>query len=90
MNRLLVCSPLRLEARAVRRGIGAGGDVRQTGYGPAKSAEQAAWLRESPFGMLAIAGTGGGLTGDLSPGDLVVGTQNKQVGGSGNRITTGN
>ena len=80
MNRLLVCSPLRLEARAVRRGIGAGGDVRQTGYGPAKSAEQAAWLRESPFGMLAIAGTGGGLTGDLSPGDLVVGTQ---VSGAG-------
>jgi hypothetical protein len=65
MNRLLVCSPLRLEARAVRRGIGAGGDVRQTGYGPEKSAAQAAWLRESPFGMLAIAGTGGGLTGDL-------------------------
>ncbi len=75
MNRLLVCSPLRLEARAVRRGIGAAGDVRQTGYGPKKSAAQAAVLRKIPFGMLAIAGTGGGLTGDLSPGDLVVGTQ---------------
>jgi 4-hydroxy-3-methylbut-2-enyl diphosphate reductase len=75
MNRLLVCSPLRLEARAVRRGIGAGADVRQTGYGPRKSAQQATVLRTIPFGMLAIAGTGGGLTGDLSPGDLVVGTQ---------------
>ncbi len=75
MNRLLVCSPLRLEARAVRRGVGAGGDVRRTGYGPGKSAQQAAVLRSLPFGMLAIAGTGGGLTGDLSPGDLVVGTQ---------------
>jgi 4-hydroxy-3-methylbut-2-enyl diphosphate reductase len=84
MNQLLVCSPLRLEARAVRRGIGAGGDVRQTGYGPEKSAAQAAWLRESPFGMLAIAGTGGGLTGDLSPGDLVVGTQ---VSGAGKVVS---
>ena len=84
MNQLLVCSPLRLEARAVRRGIGAGGDVRQTGYGPEKSAAQAASLRESPFGMLAIAGTGGGLTGDLSPGDLVVGTQ---VSGAGKVVS---
>jgi len=84
MNQLLVCSPLRLEARAVRRGIGAGGDVRRTGYGPEKSAAQAAWLRESPFGMLAIAGTGGGLTGDLSPGDLVVGTQ---VSGAGKVVS---
>ena len=84
MNQLLVCSPLRLEARAVRRGIGAGGDVRQTGYGPEKSAAQAASLRESPFGMLAIAGTGGGLTGDLSPGDLVVGTE---VSGAGKVVS---
>jgi 4-hydroxy-3-methylbut-2-enyl diphosphate reductase len=74
MNRLLVCSPLRVEARAVRRGIGAAGDVRRTGYGPRKSAEQAAVLRTAPFSMLAIAGTGGGLTSDLSPGDIVVGT----------------
>jgi len=80
MNRLLVCSPLRLEARAVRRGIGDDGDVRQTGYGPRKSAAQAAKLRPGPFGMLAIAGTGGGLSADLSPGDLVVGTQ---VSGAG-------
>jgi 4-hydroxy-3-methylbut-2-en-1-yl diphosphate reductase len=72
MNRLLVCSPLRLEARAVRRGIGDDGDVRQTGYGPRKSAAQAAKLRPGSFGMLAVAGTGGGLSADLSPGDLVV------------------
>jgi 4-hydroxy-3-methylbut-2-enyl diphosphate reductase len=84
MNRLLVCSPLRLEARAVRRGIGADGDVRQTGYGARKSALEAAVLRTAPFGMLAIAGTGGGLTGDLSPGDLVVGTQ---VSGGGEAIS---
>ena len=80
MNRLLICSPLRLEARAVRRGIGDDGDVRQTGYGARKSAAQAAKLRPGPFGMLAIAGTGGGLSADLSPGDLVVGAQ---VSGTG-------
>ena len=34
MNRLLVCAPLRIEARAVRRGLGPAGDVRRTGYGP--------------------------------------------------------
>jgi 4-hydroxy-3-methylbut-2-en-1-yl diphosphate reductase len=84
MNRLLICSPLRLEARAVRRGIGDDGDVRQTGYGPRKSAAQAAKLRPGPFGMLAIAGTGGGLSADLSPGDLVVGTQ---VSGTGQIIS---
>jgi len=75
MSRLLVCSPLRLEARAVRRGIGPAGDVRRTGYGARKSASQAAELGTAAFGMLAIAGTGGGLSDDLSPGDLVVGTQ---------------
>ncbi len=72
---LLVCAPLRLEARAVRRGIGDGGTVLATGYGPQRAAKQAALLRHSEFGMLAVAGTGGGLTRDLVPGDLVVGTE---------------
>ena len=35
MNRgLLVCSPLGLEARAVRRGLGDGGEVRRPGLAP--------------------------------------------------------
>ena len=72
---LLVCAPLRLEARAVRRGIGDGGTVLATGYGPQRAARQAALLRHSEFGVLAVAGTGGGLTRDLLPGDLVVGTE---------------
>jgi 4-hydroxy-3-methylbut-2-en-1-yl diphosphate reductase len=72
---LLVCAPLRLEARAVRRGLGDGGTVRATGYGPARAAKQAELLRSEEFGALAVAGTGGGLSGDLSPGDLVVGTE---------------
>jgi 4-hydroxy-3-methylbut-2-en-1-yl diphosphate reductase len=73
--RLLVCSPLRLEARAVRRGIGDGGTVRVTGYGRARARRRAMDLRDDAFGALAVAGAGGGLTDDLAPGDLVVGTE---------------
>jgi 4-hydroxy-3-methylbut-2-en-1-yl diphosphate reductase len=72
---LLVCSPLRLEARAVRRGIGSDATVRVTGYGHARARRRAADLDGDTFGMLAVAGTGGGLTGDLTPGDVVVGTE---------------
>ncbi|MBO0776128.1 MAG: 4-hydroxy-3-methylbut-2-enyl diphosphate reductase, partial [Actinobacteria bacterium] len=72
---LVVCAPLRVEARAVRRGIGAGGRVVQTGYGQRRAGRQADRLRRSPFGMLAVAGTGGGLAPDLAPGDLVVATE---------------
>jgi 4-hydroxy-3-methylbut-2-en-1-yl diphosphate reductase len=72
---LLVCSPLRLEARAVRRGLGGAAQVRVTGYGPARSRRQAAALASGGFGLLAVVGVGGGLTDDLTPGDLVVGTE---------------
>ncbi len=71
---LLVCSPLRLEARAVRHGIGNGGTVRVTGYGHARAMRRAAALGDDAFCMLAVVGTGGGLTDDLTPGDVVVGT----------------
>jgi 4-hydroxy-3-methylbut-2-en-1-yl diphosphate reductase len=72
---LLVCSPLRPEAVAVRRGLGAGARVRVTGYGQARARRQAAALRGEPFGALAIAGTAGGLAAGLVPGDLVVATE---------------
>jgi 4-hydroxy-3-methylbut-2-enyl diphosphate reductase len=82
---LLVCSPLRFEARAVRRGLGGAvgsglaergaGQVRVTGYGPARSRRRAAALAGEEFGALVVAGVGGGLTDDLTPGDLVVGTE---------------
>jgi 4-hydroxy-3-methylbut-2-enyl diphosphate reductase len=81
---LVVCSPLRIEARAVRRGLrdtgrpegGAGGTrVRVTGYGGARARRQAAELATGEFGMLAVAGVGGGLAADMSPGDLVVATE---------------
>jgi len=74
-GRLVVCSPLRLEARAVRRGIGDNGEVLRTGFGGRRSLVAADRLRGSAFGMLAISGTGGGLSADLKPGDLVVGAE---------------
>jgi 4-hydroxy-3-methylbut-2-en-1-yl diphosphate reductase len=86
---LLVCAPLRFEARAVRRGLrdsarassgAAGGaetrSVLRTGYGTTRRAtNRVAEVRQIPFGMLAITGTGAGLAADLSPGDLVVATE---------------
>jgi len=74
-SKFIVCAPLRIEARAVRRGLGGAAEVRATGYGLPRAAKHAAMLADHPFGMLAVAGTGGGLTRDLSPGDLVVGTE---------------
>jgi 4-hydroxy-3-methylbut-2-enyl diphosphate reductase len=72
---LVVCAPLRLEARAVRRGLGGQGQVVTAGYGPRRASAKAAALGQVPFGTMAIAGTGGGLTRDLVPGDVVVASE---------------
>ena len=40
-GRLVVCAPLWPEARAVRPGIGGGGEVRVSGYGPGRARQQA-------------------------------------------------
>jgi 4-hydroxy-3-methylbut-2-en-1-yl diphosphate reductase len=79
---LLVCAPLRLEARAIRRGLGGHGDVRSTGYGSRRSAARATALRQVPFSSLAVTGVGGGLTRDLRPGDLVVASEVRDEAGS--------
>jgi 4-hydroxy-3-methylbut-2-en-1-yl diphosphate reductase len=74
---LLICSPLRIEARAVRRGLRGSADpphVLRTGYGPARAAKQAGQLSHRSFGQMMVMGVGGGLTTDLSVGDLVIGT----------------
>jgi 4-hydroxy-3-methylbut-2-en-1-yl diphosphate reductase len=73
--RLVVCAPLLPEARAIRPGIGSGGEVRVTGYGPGRARRQAERLRQDTFGALVVAGTGGGLTDDLNPGDVVVASE---------------
>ena len=57
----------------MRRGI-RGGKVRVSGYGPGRARRQAERLRQDTFGAIAVAGTGGGLTDELRPGDLVVAT----------------
>ncbi len=79
MTRTVICAPLRVEARALRRGLnglGANGlaevEVRRTGYGPARSAAAAATLGPSSAGVV-VAGVAGALSNDLSVGDVVVG-----------------
>jgi len=85
MSGQVICAPLRVEARALRRGLrGAGitaGSARgepqgvtvlRTGYGPARSAEAAARLGRSVPDLVAVGGVAGALAGDLKPGDLVV------------------
>jgi 4-hydroxy-3-methylbut-2-en-1-yl diphosphate reductase len=82
---LLACAPLRIEARAVRRGLNgmAGARVARTGFGPRRSARQAAELPRQPFGMLAVTGVGGGLDTSLRPGELVIATEVRHDGGCG-------
>ncbi len=46
-----------------------------TGYGPRRAEARADALRREPFAALAVAGTGGGLSADLRPGDLVVASE---------------
>jgi 4-hydroxy-3-methylbut-2-en-1-yl diphosphate reductase len=49
--------------------------VLRTGYGTTRAAQAAGRLSHEPFGQMIIMGVGGGLSTDLSPGDLVVGTE---------------
>jgi len=79
-NELLVCSPLGLEARAMRRGLGGRGEVRRSGYGVTRAAAAAQELHGAAFKMMAIGGVGGGLAPDQRPGDIVVGTQVSRLG----------
>ncbi|MGN6177115.1 MAG: phosphorylase family protein, partial [Streptosporangiaceae bacterium] len=74
-SRLVVCAPLLPEARAIRPGIGSGGEVRVSGYGAGRARRQGERLRQDTFGALVVAGTGGGLTDNLRPGDLVVASE---------------
>ncbi len=72
MSGLVVCAPLRAEARAVRRGLGGGGQVVRTGYGPRRSARAASGLAALRPGLVAVAGVAGAIDPSLRPGDLVV------------------
>jgi 4-hydroxy-3-methylbut-2-en-1-yl diphosphate reductase len=92
MSRLVICAPLRIEARAVRRGLAGAGPVAgaetveivRTGYGPRRAAARAQRLAGHPADVIAVAGTCGGLAPGLEPGDIVVATQ---VSGPGGTVT---
>jgi 4-hydroxy-3-methylbut-2-enyl diphosphate reductase len=79
MSELTVCAPLRVEARALRRGLRElpAGQVRvqRTGYGPTRAAAAAAAIAATAPEMLAVGGVGGGLVDGLEVGDVVVATQ---------------
>ena len=68
---LLVAAPLRVEAWALRPGLGGCGVVR-TGMGPKRSRRAARTLVDVPAARVAIAGLGGALVPGLAPGDVVV------------------
>ncbi|WP_026449010.1 hypothetical protein [Actinopolyspora mortivallis] len=70
---LLVCAPLRLEARALRGCPEL--RVRRTGYGRRRSVRAVERISGIGFGALAVAGLGGGLDPTLRSGDVVVGTE---------------
>ena len=77
---LLVLAPLRFEARAVRRGLReTSSRVQRTGMGATKARKTARLLagerKQYASGPLIVMGTAAGLSDDLSPGDLIVGTE---------------
>jgi 4-hydroxy-3-methylbut-2-enyl diphosphate reductase len=74
-SRLAVCAPLRIEARAARRGLASQGQVLRTGYGARRSAAAAQRLRAYDADAVAVTGTCGGLAAGLVPGDLIVATE---------------
>jgi 4-hydroxy-3-methylbut-2-enyl diphosphate reductase len=72
---LTVLAPLRLEARALRRGLaGTGSRVVRTGMGPARARSAAAALGAEADGPVAVAGVCGGVAPGLRAGDVVVAT----------------
>lgn len=71
---LLVCAPMRIEARALRASLGPH-TVRRTGYGPRRSGRSAAELGRPDFDTLAVAGLAGGVGDAVRSGDVVVASE---------------
>jgi 4-hydroxy-3-methylbut-2-enyl diphosphate reductase len=69
--RLLVCTALGIEARAVRRGLPADVTVRRTGMGPVAAGRAVL----PAFEALAVTGFGGALDDELRPGDVLVASE---------------
>ena len=77
MTKLLVCAPLALEERALRRGLEQTGvRVVRTGMGTVRSARSANALSQDGEGApVVVAGLCGALDARLRPGDVVVATE---------------
>ena len=71
MSRVLLLAPLRIEARAARKGA-PGADVMVTGMGPDRSRSAAVLAARRPATAVAVLGFGGALDDSLQPGDVVV------------------
>jgi 4-hydroxy-3-methylbut-2-enyl diphosphate reductase len=75
MTRLLICAPLAVEARALRRGLPGGQPevtVVRTGFGAARRRSA---LPIRGHGAVVVAGFGGALDDALRPGDVLVATE---------------
>jgi 4-hydroxy-3-methylbut-2-enyl diphosphate reductase len=72
-RQLLVLAPLRIEARAVRRGLGPGAQVVPTGMGPRHSVTATAGYL--PGAAVVVSGFCGALDPTLAPGELIVATE---------------
>jgi 4-hydroxy-3-methylbut-2-en-1-yl diphosphate reductase len=72
---LLVLAPLRIEARALARGLGDDVTLRRAGMGPKRARVAAAVATHIRADAIAVAGFCGALDPALRPGDLVVATE---------------
>jgi 4-hydroxy-3-methylbut-2-enyl diphosphate reductase len=75
VSRLLVCAPLGIEARAVRRGLGRLPDVTVIRTGPGRAPPL-----PMGFGALVVAGFGGALRDGIDPGDALVASEVRYAG----------
>jgi 4-hydroxy-3-methylbut-2-enyl diphosphate reductase len=73
-DRLLVLTPMAIEASLVRRGA-PGANVLRTGVGPRRAARVARRAAAQSAAGVAVVGFGGGLSPELRPGDVVVASE---------------
>jgi 4-hydroxy-3-methylbut-2-enyl diphosphate reductase len=73
-SNLLVLTPLRIEARAVRRGA-PGAEVRHIGMGARRAARGVDAVRDAAAQATVLAGLCGALQPDLRPGDVVLASE---------------
>lgn len=71
---LVVCAPMRIEARALRASLGSH-VVRRTGYGLRRSNSSVAELNRLDFDTIAVAGFAGGVNDAVRSGDVVVASE---------------